>query len=364
MQDINIFVETHKPRKKVYNGYIMLEDKQVVRVDNSRIRILDYSNAPLDILRCKDLEHWCNSRCIDLSRAFSRVLRKVYNIRSSQAIDVVLKTKAVTITDRYWFKEDGDSSTYSDISFVSDYLADTAIKGHIIKVDNRISPELTNIGSFEKCWKREGNVWWLCKTGTKESFFSEIFVYELGKALGFNMAEYKYDIKSNIVKSKDFTNAGEKTLEHMASLLEDDVCPRRMLRQLMLIENSKELQRDYYNILFMDALCCNVDRHEYNLGLLRDSKTGRVLGMAPNYDNNLALISTRYYDVVPNIMVEDFHYVYENLKIPLPVITEELIDSTLFKVKSKYHFDVDYIRVKDYLLRSYNKIKSMCNTYK
>ena len=54
------------------------------------------------------------------------------------------------------------------------------------------------------------------------------------------------------------------------------------------------LGREYLDILFMDALCFNMDRHTKNYGILRDRDTGKVLRMAPNFDNNIALISRGY----------------------------------------------------------------------
>lgn len=37
-----------------------------------------------------------------------------------------------------------------------------------------------------------------------------------------------------------------------------------------------------------------MDRHTQNYGLLRDQHTGEILRMAPNFDNNIALISRGY----------------------------------------------------------------------
>ena len=51
---------------------------------------------------------------------------------------------------------------------------------------------------------------------------------------------------------------------------------------------------DYIRLIFMDTLCANPDRHTNNFGLLRDVETGKLLGLAPNYDNNMALISRGY----------------------------------------------------------------------
>lgn len=41
-------------------------------------------------------------------------------------------------------------------------------------------------------------------------------------------------------------------------------------------------------------ICYNMDRHTNNYGLLRNAETGKILSLAPNFDNNIALISNGY----------------------------------------------------------------------
>ena len=52
--------------------------------------------------------------------------------------------------------------------------------------------------------------------------------------------------------------------------------------------------KDYVNMIFLDTICFNMDRHTKNYGVLRDINTGDVRGLAPNFDNNIALISRGY----------------------------------------------------------------------
>jgi len=39
------------------------------------------------------------------------------------------------------------------------------------------------------------------------------------------------------------------------------------------------------------SLVQNADRHNENLGFLRNKRSGRIISLAPNFDNNVALIS-------------------------------------------------------------------------
>lgn len=47
-------------------------------------------------------------------------------------------------------------------------------------------------------------------------------------------------------------------------------------------------------MIFVDTLCFNIGSHTQNYGILRDITTGEVLGLAPNFDNNITLISRGY----------------------------------------------------------------------
>ena len=44
----------------------------------------------------------------------------------------------------------------------------------------------------------------------------------------------------------------------------------------------------------MDTIIFNMDRHTQNFGFLRDIDTGEIISLAPNFDNNVALISRGY----------------------------------------------------------------------
>lgn len=90
----------------------------------------------------------------------------------------------------------------------------------------------------------------------------------------------------------------------------------------------------------MDTLCANPDRHTNNFGLLRDVKTGKLLGLAPNYDNNMALISRGYPstpksgDMLINLFNEllDEHPEYKEY---IPTLTENMVRSVLAKLNMR-----------------------------
>src|SRR5699024_11318446 len=63
---------------------------------------------------------------------------------------------------------------------------------------------------------------------------------------------------------------------------EDDVILKN------LSSHGASFRRDWKRILAADAFFMNTDRHMRNFGVIRSSKTGDILRLAPNFDNNQA----------------------------------------------------------------------------
>ena len=51
---------------------------------------------------------------------------------------------------------------------------------------------------------------------------------------------------------------------------------------------------DYINMLFLDTVTMNPDRHTANFGLIRNADTGEYIALAPLFDHNMALIARGY----------------------------------------------------------------------
>ena len=91
---------------------------------------------------------------------------------------------------------------------------------------------------------------------------------------------------------------------------------------------------DYVRMIFLDTIVANPDRHTANFGLLRDTKTGELLGLAPLFDHNMALIA-RGYPKAPkksDLLIRLFNDLLGNhpeYKEYLPEVTEEVIRNTI-----------------------------------
>lgn len=337
------------------SGWVMSRDVPVVRIEDGLVASVDSNLAPLYFLHFKDFTAWLESRAIDSHRTNSRLLKKALRLANKDDANTALAVNAVTITDNYWFKKDGDELTWSDVKFSENYFDKLALRGDPDSFSNKPSrtPELTNTGSFEKCWRLIDSKWWMFKSGNDNEYFSELFICELSKALGFNVAEYQYD-EDGYVKTLDFTNGAEINFEHISSILGDNEEYEDSFEYLLSL--SEDIAKDYLRLIYMDTICYNMDRHTSNYGLIREAETGKILSLAPNYDNNIALISrgypsdvTRQKDGIIKLFTEflsDNSTAFDMFcDLDIPIITEEIINQCLDEVPISVdrQFIIDFV---------------------
>ena len=272
------------------SGQIMSRNIAVATIKDGIITNSLAALLPLYLKRTGDVESWLASRAIDSHRANSRLLKKALRLTSASDAEIVLKVNAVTITDTYWFREDGGSLTYEDVRFKRNMFDKLALSGDPDSFNQQLSPtpELTNIGSFEKCWRLEDGKWWMIKQGSELERFSELFICRLGQMLGFPMADYQLD-GDNTIKSPDFTNGASVNYEAAAGIVGDDEDYIFNFNTFWNI--SPKLAKQYLQTIYLDTICFNMDRHTQNYGILRDVSSGEIISMAPNFDNNIAMFA-------------------------------------------------------------------------
>lgn len=342
------------------NNYEIMSGDIVVAVwQNGELIIKNEDLLPLYLKRIHNADMWLETRAIDSHRANSRLLKKALRLAEKDDVSTVAHVNAATITDNYWIRPIGSDLTYNDVKFSDDYFSNLALKGNYDSFNKAANskksrtPELTNVGSFEKCWKLRDNKWWMYKKATHNEMFSEIFVYELGKELGFNMAIYERG--SGFIKSLDFTKGASVNFEPASTFMGDNEDYLDVIKALKGI--CPAAIPDYIRMIFMDTITANPDRHTNNFGLLRDTKTGNIIGFAPNYDNNMALIARGYPSnpKASDIMISLFKEVideYPEYEKYIPVLTEETVRKILEKINMKVRTQV----IIDLVMNRYNLV--------
>lgn len=318
------------------NYFIMSADTPVAKWDNGKLTVLKEELLPLYLKRVHNADMWLETRAIDSHRANSRLLKKALRLKEKDDVSTVVHVNGATITDNYWIKPPDSELTYEDVKFSDDYFARLALKGTYDSFNRAANskhsrtPELTNTGSFEKCWRLIDRRWWMYKSANHDEMFSELFIARFGAALGVNMAVYERGDKC--VRTLDFTDGASVNFEPASSFMDDNDDYEDVIAKLQ--EICPQAIPDYVRMIFLDTIVANPDRHTANFGLLRDTKTGELLGLAPLFDHNMALIA-RGYPKAPkksDLLIRLFNDLLGNhpeYKEYLPEVTEEVIRNTI-----------------------------------
>ena len=269
-------------------GYLMSGNIPVAKFENGQLLEMNESLVPLVIKKTKSIEKFLDLRVIDMSRTNARILKKALNITIDDETKIPLYAYALSISDDYWFKPKHSKIKYMDIKFNNDIYSDAALKGDLTIFPHKteLTPEITTTGSFEKGWKMVNGEWWLYKSGKPKQLFSEMFCYKFAKLIGINTAIYEID--GEYIRSKNFAEVCN--FEPMAAIADNNDNYEFVFSLLHQID--KAISKDYLKLIFFDSVVNNIDRHNENTGLLRERGTGKIISLAPNFDNNLALIST------------------------------------------------------------------------
>ena len=347
-------------KAREYTGYVMSGDKIVAEFNKGELVYKNDKLCPLVIKRSNSLLNFLKSRVIDSSRTNSRLLKKILNINVNDDTLISLCSYAASVTDNYWFKPKHSKLRYKDITFKNDMLFDTALRGLITVYPKKIihSPELTTNGSYEKGWKNENGKWWLYKVGSNEEIYSEMFYSRLFEELKLPTAHYEIDGK--YIKTMDFSdNFNFEPMIYIVGENDDLVSTFSSLKEI-----NSSIASDYLRLCLFDVVLNNVDRHSENCGVLRDRESGRIVCLAPNFDDNLCLIS-RETDLAISAdegflkffikLIRSNNEIKESLKkIDFPDLTEEILD----KVNRQINIDIkaDHKQIKNFVLFRYKTL--------
>ena len=282
-------------------GSVMNGNRVVATFEKGVLSFIDPDLAPLVIVRTHALEPFLKLRVIDMSRTNARILKKIMHLETDEDYKTSLYAYALSIADQYWFKPKYSKLVYQNLLLEDDSLFETALKGevNVFYQKARLSPELTTTGSFEKGWRFIDGEWWLYKNGNARQLYSELFCSAFAALLG--IPSVAYEMEGAYIRCKNFSP--QTNFEPMASLVGDDDNYETVFSALIGLGES--FAKDYLKMMFFDAVTNNIDRHSENMGLLRDRESGKILSLAPNFDNNLALIATNEH-LNPNARKDGF----------------------------------------------------------
>lgn len=244
-------------------------------------------------------------RILAIDRDNAKKILNLLGLSQSQDLytkrNIALSCRAVSLQDNYWVKGFDESISWSDVSLRTNSLSravtQVALHGSSITLQGRVrTPELTTQGTYAKAWKREKNDLYLYKRGTKNGNESHIEV-EVSHLLDkLRIPHVKYlPAKSQGVyccKCKCMTTDKYSVLTAL-----DFFTYCKAINVEPRVEMFRYEQKLIYQMLIVDYLFSNSDRHFQNWGFYYDCDTMEIKGCHPLFDHNNAFDDSLMFNV-------------------------------------------------------------------
>lgn len=293
-------------RSLTYEEYQLMNKDRIladIRLYEDSVKIYSvYSKLP-DCLA--NIQRWLDNRTSCMMR--SNLLRLLDMAGIHNKSEYLKTSHAISLNDTFWVKQHSDDLTWNKINpYINKFskvISEIALNCHYIGGDLKSpSPDYTIDGTADKCWRRiNGNIY-LYKTcgeywggrGAGLRPYCEYYANQVASAFIPENDMVKYGISVNKIKSgylkpyckcliftnekSGFLPLGESSLAGR-TLNDLDGCVIRSVEDRMLIRE----------MILLDSLILNYDRHEWNYGFIIDNDTYEVRRMAPIFDQDNSL---------------------------------------------------------------------------
>lgn len=257
---------------------------------------------PLDLTISEEgIARWLKHRTIPKNRAYVHAFLSKCGMNINRPMNIIKLSKGLSLNDCYWIVEeefDGEYDKYNlyENNF-SQILALIAFTGYGSSIRSSLAscPEFTTNGMLPKCWRRISGTVSLYKGGTKGASntgyepYSEYYAAQIAEALGVNAISYNLrQWKGELCSVCELFTSKELSFMPVGRLV-----TRGGMEAVR--EYYKELGAEYVSalddMLVLDALICNTDRHFGNFGVMIDNSTNTIVSPAPLFDHGNSLFN-------------------------------------------------------------------------
>lgn len=324
---------------------------------------------PLDLdVSGEGIAKWLKHRTIPKNRAYVHNFLSKCGLNLNRPINIIKVSKGLSLNDCYWVVEEGFNGKFDDFNHYenrfSQILALIAFTGYGSSIRTSLAscPEFTTNGMLPKCWRRERGQIKLFKGGTSGASntgnepYSEFYAFQVAEIMGINAIPYNLSKwKGELCSTCDlFTNKDYSFLPVGRIVTTGGMKAVREYYETLGAGFVKALD----DMIVLDALIFNTDRHFGNFGFLVDNKTNKITAPAPLFDHGNALFNfagrgdfssnealKRYADTLLPCVYDDF--VASAKKILTSAHKEGLRHLLNFKFKkhSRYNLPADRLKL-------------------
>lgn len=247
------------------------------------------------------LNEWWHRRIIPASRDGLKFILHLYDIESASILSK--RSLGLSLSDQYWIKPVDSDLTWDAVNFfTNEFSAELGEaffnRGSSKPSINPFTPDASSNGWLKKKWVKINGETYLAKAGSVpllQQPYNEVVAAKIMEALGIEHVDYKITMEDNrpLCLCKNFitTDTEFVTAHFVRAVLpksKNDSELGHLLKcaEYLEIPNVKEFIN---NMLAVDFLIENTDRHYGNFGFIRDVNTLKFIGTAPLFDNGTSL---------------------------------------------------------------------------
>lgn len=268
-------------------------DVSITSINKDKVERLPLGMSPTS----ESLTRWLRHRTIPANRAYAQNFLSKNGLSENDFIGILQICKGLSLTDCYWVTYPNDQKTFAEVNLFdnrfSQVLSQIAFTGYGSSPASkfRSSPEFTTNGMLPKAWRRKEGKVLLYKGGTSglantgKEPYSEFYAAQVAEAMGiphvtYGLSKWKGQLCSTceLFTSKDISFVPASTLISTSRI-----------SQIIDWFDDHGWKNDLADMLVLDAVIRNTDRHLGNFGFLVDNHTNQLLRPAPIFDNGLSL---------------------------------------------------------------------------
>lgn len=336
----------------------------IIRVHRDIVNVEYFSDVLSHLF--KSPAEWVISRATAYTRHNILEIFKLSEIYTTE--QYLQATHGVAATDTFWFKEESSNVKWSDVSVfdnkISSLIAEAAINGAYLLGNANAkspSPQYQIAGTADKCIKRINGELVFYKTSGAVEFdmntrpYMEAIVTQVAKQLSFETP-----VTYNVIEKQLPT--GHYRPYCYCPLITDvntgliDYCDSRFsgktvqeLLRLFKTSGDKTSTTRLCEMLILDSLCLNIDRHDANYAFTFDTNTLQYKNFSNAFDFDCSLgslfgtngLSTdelynKIFNIGSRMNIKDFNH------LALVGMTKSIYD----KLNTVKHLDIDFTNMK------------------
>lgn len=308
------------------NNVIAAFDEKPATAFSDELQLFETERIGTMPIGFEDINTWLNSRKSSKHNAHLQKLMRQIGCDDNKGF--IKTTHAATINDTFWIRSDRETLTWEQISLYSNQFTETISRlafegvGLYVADFSSTSPELACEGSFRKCFRNEKQ---------RGCFDSDIFIYKRGNEYGQGLEPYCEMLASEIAA----VISPENYVPYQTVMLHDKLASKCNLFtneqygyasfSKMMKANGLQDVFDFFDqigasqafreMLVVDSLCFNQDRHAGNYGVLFNNDSLEITGMAPIFDLNLSML--------PYVSMNDFENIGDKLYEYAPILGDD-----------------------------------------